>query len=108
MSDVPIPSAPASISRLTSVRIWSSSLGVGARSSKPITFSRIVVAPMKDLVGYFGSGSGVARQVHRELARPPNEQSTGSATIRAGVRGRQVAAAFAVLVAVNVYVRSPA
>lgn len=40
-----------------------------------------------------------ARQIHRSLERPPNESS---ATARAGSRGRQLAAAFAVLVAMNV------
>lgn len=40
-----------------------------------------------------------ARQIHRSLQRPPGESS---ATTRAGSRGRQLAAAFAVLVAMNV------
>jgi hypothetical protein len=40
-----------------------------------------------------------ARQIHRTLQRPPNESS---ATTRAGARGRQLAAAFAVLVVMNV------
>src|SRR4051812_33964800 len=40
-----------------------------------------------------------ARQIHRGLQRPTNESS---ATTRAGSRGRQLAAAFAVLVAMNV------
>ncbi len=40
-----------------------------------------------------------ARQIHRGLQRPPGESS---ATTRAGSRGRQLAAAFAVLVAMNV------
>ena len=40
-----------------------------------------------------------ARQIHRSLERPPNESS---AVTRAGVRGRQLAAAFAVLMAMNV------
>jgi hypothetical protein len=40
-----------------------------------------------------------ARQVHRTLERPPNESS---GVTRSGQRGRQLAAAFAVLVAVNV------
>ena len=40
-----------------------------------------------------------ARQIHRGLQRPINESS---ATTRAGSRGRQLAAAFAVLVAMNV------
>src|SRR3954453_24188468 len=40
-----------------------------------------------------------ARQIHRGLQRPANESS---ATTRAGSRGRQLAAAFAVLVAMNV------
>jgi hypothetical protein len=40
-----------------------------------------------------------ARQIHRGLERPPNESA---ATTRAGSRGRQLAAAFAVLVAMNV------
>jgi len=40
-----------------------------------------------------------ARQIHRSLERPPNESS---AVTRAGARGRQLAAAFAVLVAMNV------
>lgn len=40
-----------------------------------------------------------ARQIHRSLARPPNESP---AVTRAGARGRQLAAAFAVLVAMNV------
>jgi len=41
----------------------------------------------------------VARQIHRGLQRPAGESA---ATIRAGARGRQLAAAFAVLVAMNV------
>lgn len=41
----------------------------------------------------------VARQIHRSLERPPGESA---ATARAGSRGRQLAAAFAVLVAMNV------
>jgi hypothetical protein len=40
-----------------------------------------------------------ARQIHRSLERPPNESP---AVTRAGARGRQLAAAFAVLVAMNV------
>jgi hypothetical protein len=40
-----------------------------------------------------------ARQIHRNLQRPVGESS---ATTRAGSRGRQLAAAFAVLVAMNV------
>jgi hypothetical protein len=40
-----------------------------------------------------------ARQIHRSLQRPPNESS---ATTQAARRGRQVAAAFAVLVLMNV------
>lgn len=40
-----------------------------------------------------------ARQIHRGLQRPPNESS---ATTQAARRGRQVAAAFAVLVLMNV------
>ena len=40
-----------------------------------------------------------ARQIHRSLERPPNESS---AVTRAGSRGRQLAAAFAILVAMNV------
>lgn len=40
-----------------------------------------------------------ARQIHRNLQRSPNEPA---AVTRAGTRGRQLAAAFAVLVAVNV------
>ncbi len=40
-----------------------------------------------------------ARQIHRNLERPPDESA---ATTRAGSRGRQLAAAFAVLVAMNV------
>ena len=40
-----------------------------------------------------------ARQIHRGLQRPPGETA---ATTRAGSRGRQLAAAFAVLVAMNV------
>jgi hypothetical protein len=40
-----------------------------------------------------------ARQIHRSLQRPPGESS---ATTQAGSRGRQLAAAFAVLVAMNV------
>ena len=40
-----------------------------------------------------------ARQIHRSLERPPDESA---ATTRAGSRGRQLAAAFAVLVAMNV------
>lgn len=40
-----------------------------------------------------------ARQIHRSLQRPAGETA---ATTRAGVRGRQLAAAFAVLVAMNV------
>jgi hypothetical protein len=40
-----------------------------------------------------------ARQIHRSLARPAGESA---ATTRAGSRGRQLAAAFAVLVAMNV------
>ena len=40
-----------------------------------------------------------ARQVHRAMERPPNESS---AVTRAGSRGRQLAAAFAVLVMMNV------
>ena len=40
-----------------------------------------------------------ARQIHRGLERPPDESA---ATTRAGSRGRQLAAAFAVLVAMNV------
>jgi hypothetical protein len=40
-----------------------------------------------------------ARQIHRSLKRPPDESA---ATTRAGSRGRQLAAAFAVLVAMNV------
>jgi hypothetical protein len=40
-----------------------------------------------------------ARQVHRAMERPPNESS---GVTRSGRRGRQLAAAFAVLVAVNV------
>ena len=43
-----------------------------------------------------------AREIHRGMQRSPNEQSNGSATRRAGRLGRQVAAAFAVLVAMNV------
>ena len=46
--EVPIPSAPASISFRTSSRISSSCSGVGCLSSYPITYSRIVVAPMND------------------------------------------------------------
>jgi anti-sigma factor RsiW len=42
-----------------------------------------------------------ARQIHRSLERPPDESA---ATTRAGLRGRQLIAAFAVLVAVNVAV----
>src|SRR5215475_13813998 len=41
-----------------------------------------------------------ARQIHRSLGRPPNESATALA--QAAARGRQVAAAFAVLVALNV------
>src|SRR5215475_2868242 len=41
-----------------------------------------------------------ARQIHRALGRPPNESSV--TLPKAGARGRQVAAAFAVLVALNV------
>src|SRR2546430_14679085 len=48
MSDVPMPNAPASISLRTSSRIWSSCSGVGCLSSKPITYSRMVVAPIND------------------------------------------------------------
>jgi hypothetical protein len=40
-----------------------------------------------------------ARQIHRSLERPPDESA---AVTRAGSRGRQLAAAFAVLVAMNV------
>src|ERR1044071_9369890 len=40
-----------------------------------------------------------ARQIHRSMQRPANESA---ATTRAGSRGRQLAAAFAVLVAMNV------
>ena len=40
-----MPSAPASISCRTSPRIRSISAGVGARSSRPITYSRTVAAP---------------------------------------------------------------
>ncbi|MGH8091954.1 MAG: anti-sigma factor family protein [Chthoniobacterales bacterium] len=40
-----------------------------------------------------------ARQIHRGLQRPPNESS---AVTRAGARGRQLAAAFGLLVALNV------
>jgi hypothetical protein len=40
-----------------------------------------------------------AREIHRGLQRPPNESS---ATTRSARRGRQVAAAFAVLVVMNV------
>ncbi len=40
-----------------------------------------------------------ARQIHRSLERPPGESA---ATTRAGSRGRQLAAAFALLVAMNV------
>ena len=40
-----------------------------------------------------------ARQIHRSMERPPNESS---AVTRAGSRGRQLAAAFAILVAMNV------
>jgi hypothetical protein len=40
-----------------------------------------------------------ARQIHRSMQRPASETS---ATTRAGSRGRQLAAAFAVLVAMNV------
>jgi hypothetical protein len=40
-----------------------------------------------------------ARQIHRSLGRPADESA---ATTRAGSRGRQLAAAFAVLVAMNV------
>ncbi len=40
-----------------------------------------------------------ARQIHRTMERPPDESA---ATTRAGSRGRQIAAAFAVLVAMNV------
>ena len=43
-----------------------------------------------------------AREIHRGMQRSPNEQSNGSATRHAGRLGRQVAAAFAVLVAMNV------
>ncbi len=45
-----------------------------------------------------------ARAIHRGMERSPNEQSTDAATRRAGYRGRQVAAAFAVLVAMNVFI----
>ena len=48
MSDDPTPSAPASISFRTSSRIWSSCSGVGGLSSRPTTYSRIVVAPTYD------------------------------------------------------------
>ncbi len=48
MSEEPIPSAPSSIPCRTSARIWSSCSGVGFRSSRPITCSRIVVAPMNE------------------------------------------------------------
>jgi hypothetical protein len=48
MSDDPMPSAPASISRRTSARISSSCAAVGVLSSSPITCSRIVVAPMNE------------------------------------------------------------
>jgi hypothetical protein len=44
-----------------------------------------------------------ARQIHRALQRPPNDESNGATTARAGSRGRQLAAAFAVLVAMNVF-----
>jgi anti-sigma factor RsiW len=43
-----------------------------------------------------------AREIHRGMQRSPNEETDSSATRRAGTRGRQVAAAFAVLVAMNV------
>ncbi len=43
-----MPNAPASISRRTSSRIWSSCAGVGGLFSRPITYSRIVGAPMND------------------------------------------------------------
>jgi hypothetical protein len=45
-----------------------------------------------------------AREIHRGLERWPNEETDSSATRRAGTRGRQVAAAFAVLVGVNVFI----
>ena len=48
MSAEPMPKAPSSIACFTSARIESSSAAVGGRSSKPITFSRIVVAPTND------------------------------------------------------------
>src|SRR5438034_4704904 len=44
-----------------------------------------------------------ARQIHRELKRSPNEQTSDPASRQGGRLGRQVAAAFAVLVAMNVF-----
>src|SRR5712691_7311492 len=43
-----------------------------------------------------------AREIHRRMERSPNEETESPSTRRAGMRGRQVAAAFAVLVAMNV------
>jgi len=45
----------------------------------------------------------IAREIHRGMQRSPNDQTDSVATRRAGMRGRQVAAAFAVLVALNVF-----
>ena len=44
-----------------------------------------------------------AREIHRGMERSPNEQRDDAATRRAGKLGRKVAAAFAVLVAMNVF-----
>src|SRR5262245_9185010 len=48
MREDPMPSAPASISFRTSSRIWASCSVVAFLSSRPITYSRIVVAPMEE------------------------------------------------------------
>src|SRR5947199_136388 len=86
-----MPSAPASISFRTSSRISSSCCAVGCLSSKPITFSRIVVAPMKQatlhdtprLNNFFGRGIG--RLAHATHTITPNRDlhraSFASATV---------------------------